>query len=181
MTKDGFVGFLMVNHNGKNCAKNGFEIASSPLHFVPRLLAMTKEGFKRLTLLLSLRGATRACLPAGRPREGSDEAISDSLILKQTMISRNYYVYILTNKNHRVLYVGVTNNLARRILEHKHKLNQGFTSKYNVNRLVYFETGEDIGGAIAREKQIKGGSRLDKIKLINSENPEWQDLSEEWL
>lgn len=97
------------------------------------------------------------------------------------MYSKIYFVYILTNHNNKVLYTGVTNDLERRLCEHKNKLTKGFTSKYNVNKLVYFEETDDIGEAIEREKQIKGGSRQDKINLINSENANWQDLSEDWL
>jgi putative endonuclease len=86
-------------------------------------------------------------------------------------------VYILTNYNHRVLYVGVTNNLIRRVYEHKNHLDSSsFTSKYDVNRLVYYEFFEDITPAIAREKQIKSGSRKKKLDLINSFNPEWKDM-----
>ena len=76
-----------------------------------------------------------------------------------------------------VLYTGVTNNLERRILEHKSKTSSSFTKRYNVDQLVYFECGDDINAAIAREKQIKAGSRQDKIELIDSMNPEWKDLS----
>jgi putative endonuclease len=86
------------------------------------------------------------------------------------------YVYIMTNKNHTVLYVGVTNNLKRRITEHKEKLNpKSFTGRYNINKLVYFEGFQEIGEAIFREKQLKGGSRQKKIDLINSIK-EWIDL-----
>jgi len=91
---------------------------------------------------------------------------------------KQYYVYILTNKS-RTLYVGVTNNLTRRIYEHKNKLVSGFTSKYNLTRLVYFEETTDIKEAIAREKQIKGWLRKKKIALIESINSGWNDLSEE--
>ena len=94
------------------------------------------------------------------------------------MKDRQYCVYILTNTRHTVLYTGVTNNLQRHILEHKNKTGSIFTQKYNVNKLVYYEIGDDINVAIAREKQIKGGSRQKKIDLINSLNPEWKDLSE---
>ena len=89
-----------------------------------------------------------------------------------------YYVYILTNNKKTVLYTGVTNNLERRIYEHKHKLIKGFTEKYNVDRLVYFETTSDVQSAITREKQIKNLLRSKKEELINSVNPQWQDLSE---
>jgi len=91
-------------------------------------------------------------------------------------MDRNYYVYILTNKNHTVLYTGVTNDLKRRVYEHKEKMADGFTKKYNVNKLVYFESGSDIKEAIVREKQIKAGSRQKKIDLIDSFNREWRDL-----
>ena len=87
-----------------------------------------------------------------------------------------YYVYIMTNKS-RTLYTGVTNNLERRVYEHKQKLIPGFTTKYNISRLVFFEATEDIRAAIEREKQIKGWLRSKKIALIESVNPQWEDLS----
>jgi putative endonuclease len=87
-----------------------------------------------------------------------------------------YYVYILTNKNNTVLYTGVTNDLARRCYEHKNKLVKGFTEKYNVDKLVYYETINFIDLAIHREKQIKGYSRIKKEALIAKLNPEWQEL-----
>ena len=87
-----------------------------------------------------------------------------------------YYTYILTNINHTVIYTGVSNDLVRRIFEHKKKLIKGFTEKYNVDKLIYFEKFEHIGLAIKREKQIKGYSRAKKIVLINNLNPEWRDL-----
>jgi len=96
------------------------------------------------------------------------------------IMSKEYYVYIMTNKS-RTLYTGVTNNLMRRIYEHKNKLIPGFTSKYNIQFLVYYEAGSDIHAAIAREKQIKGWLRVKKIALIDSMNPQWKDLSEEWI
>ncbi|KTD61087.1 GIY-YIG nuclease family protein [Legionella spiritensis] len=86
------------------------------------------------------------------------------------------YVYLLTNKNNNVLYTGITNDLIRRIHEHKNKLVAGFTKKYNVDRLIYYEVCGDIVGAIEREKQIKGWSRKKKHVLINTLNPEWNDL-----
>ena len=91
-----------------------------------------------------------------------------------------YYVYFLTNWNHRVLYTGVTNNLQRRVYEHQHELADGFTKKYHVHKLVYFETTTDVRAAIEREKQIKGWSREAKNKLISEANPNWNDLSENW-
>ena len=86
------------------------------------------------------------------------------------------YVYILTNVTNRVLYTGVTSNLISRVYAHKQKLVKGFSAKYNLNRLVYFETHEDINEAIKREKLIKGGSREKKLKLIESINPDFEDL-----
>lgn len=92
-----------------------------------------------------------------------------------------YFVYILTNKNNTVLYIGVTNNLVRRISEHKQKLVKGFTEKYNVNKLIYYEIFYDPENAITREKQLKAGSRKKKIELIKKLNPLWQDLFENLL
>ncbi len=91
-----------------------------------------------------------------------------------------YYVYILSNP-YRTLYIGVTNNLKRRIYEHKHKIVEGFTQKHDITRLVYFEQTTDIRSAIHREKQLKGWLRAKKITLIESVNPNWQDLSESWF
>ena len=92
-----------------------------------------------------------------------------------------YYVYILSNWNNKVLYIGVTNNLQRRIYEHKNKLIKGFTAKYNVDKLVYFEEYNEPKYAIAREKQLKGWKREKKNFLIEKVNFEWKDLSEEWV
>ncbi len=92
------------------------------------------------------------------------------------IMDKYYYVYIVTNKWNKVLYTGVTNNLIRRVQEHKQKIQRGFTSRYNVDKLVYYEVAESIESAIIREKQIKGGSRKDKIELVNFKNPEWRDL-----
>jgi len=92
------------------------------------------------------------------------------------MDDRLYCVYIMTNARHTVLYTGVTNDLKRRVWEHKEKVVEGFTKKYNVCYLVYYEVAEDVMSAISREKQIKAGSRQKKIGLINSMNSEWRDL-----
>ena len=92
----------------------------------------------------------------------------------------NYCVYILTNKSNRVMYIGVTNNLERRIYEHKQELVEGFTKRYHVNKLVYFETTTDVRSAIEREKQLKGWRRARKNELVETLNPEWLDLSEDW-
>ncbi len=95
------------------------------------------------------------------------------------MLDRNYYVYILSNKK-RVLYIGVTNDLEKRIWQHKQHLIPGFTQRYNVDRLVYFEHTNSIEGAIGREKQLKGWLRAKKIALIESVNPDWDELSMQW-
>lgn len=89
-----------------------------------------------------------------------------------------YYTYILFNRKNGTLYTGVTSNIQRRMLEHKNKCHIGFTSKYNIHKLGYYEVFTDVRYAIAREKQIKAGSRQDKLKLIEKINPNWQDLSE---
>ncbi|MDD2823335.1 MAG: GIY-YIG nuclease family protein [Candidatus Daviesbacteria bacterium] len=89
---------------------------------------------------------------------------------------RSFFVYILTNKSNNVLYTGVTNNIQRRIHEHKIKLIPSFTHKYNLNKLVYYEEFTDVNDAISAEKRIKGWLRIKKIKLIESKNPNWDDL-----
>jgi len=91
-----------------------------------------------------------------------------------------YYIYILASQKNGTLYIGVTNDLERRVLEHKQKINEGFTSKYDVNRLVYFESFQYINDAILREKRLKKWNRHWKINLIEEENFEWNDLSEDW-
>ena len=89
-----------------------------------------------------------------------------------------YFVYILTNAWNTVLYTGVTSDLKARVYHHREKLLPGFTNRYNVSKLVYYEAGYDAAGAITREKQIKAGSRQKKIELVNRMNPEWRDLYE---
>lgn len=92
---------------------------------------------------------------------------------------RDFYVYVMSNRTH-VLYIGVTNDLQRRVLEHQTRAVPGFTSRYHLNRLVYFEHYDDAVTAIAREKQLKGWRRNRKIALVESLNPKWSDLSREW-
>ncbi|MFO8052929.1 MAG: GIY-YIG nuclease family protein [Candidatus Omnitrophota bacterium] len=92
------------------------------------------------------------------------------------MQNRSAYTYILTNKRNTVLYTGVTSDLVKRVYEHKQKLVEGFTKKYNIDKLVYYDMLEDIENAIIREKQIKGWIRKKKIELIDSVNPDWKDL-----
>jgi putative endonuclease len=95
------------------------------------------------------------------------------------VFTNNYFVYLLTNWNKRVIYVGMTNDLCRRIYEHKNKLITGFTSKYNLCKLIYFEQTNDVNAAIAREKEIKNWRREKKDRLVEKTNPEWNDLSED--
>jgi putative endonuclease len=97
---------------------------------------------------------------------------------KELTGTRQFYVYIMTNKRNTVLYTGVTNNIRKRVCEHRQKLVEGFTKKYNLVKLVYYESFGDPDSAIKREKQIKVGSRKKKEDLINSVNEEWQDLYE---
>ena len=97
------------------------------------------------------------------------------------MMDHNYYVYILTNWNDTVMYIGVTNDLERRLYEHKHALVDGFTKKYNVNKLVYYERGTNVYAALEREKEIKKWRREKKNSLVMTMNPEWRDLSLEWF
>ena len=115
--------------------------------------------------ILSLRGAV------------GDEAISGTI----GVVNKQYYFYIMTNRRNTVLYVGVTNDLIKRVYEHKAKLVDGFTRKYNIVKLVYYEVFEDIENAILREKQIKAGSRAKKMLLVDSMNADWNDLYDELL
>ena len=93
------------------------------------------------------------------------------------MLPNIYYVYILTNKNNNVMYVGITNNLQRRVYEHKHSLVDGFTKKYQVHKLVYYESCGDVINAIAREKEIKGWTRKRKNALVENKNPNWEEIT----
>lgn len=95
------------------------------------------------------------------------------------MLNKNYYIYILTNWNNRVMYIGVTNDLKRRLYEHKNKIYPGFTNKYNLNKIVYYELFFDINDAIRREKELKKWRREKKNNLIELINPNWNDLSQE--
>ena len=112
--------------------------------------------------------------PVISAKEGTREVIRGESM-------NNYYVYILASKRNGTLYVGITNDLERRVYGHKHGLVPGFTSKYGVTKLVYFEHTEMVDAAIAREKQLKNWHRQWKIELIEKTNAEWRDLSEDWL
>jgi putative endonuclease len=94
-------------------------------------------------------------------------------------MAKTYYIYLLSNTS-KMIYIGVTNNLERRVFEHKSKQREGFTKKYNLHQLVYYEETDDIGRALEREKQLKGWKRQKKVALIESKNPKWKDLSEGW-
>ncbi len=94
-------------------------------------------------------------------------------------MKKTYYVYILSNYS-KMLYIGVTNDLERRVYEHKKKLKEGYTKKYNLYMLVYYEDTDDIGRAIEREKQLKGWRRSKKVALIESVNPKWIDMAKGW-
>ena len=97
------------------------------------------------------------------------------------MNKKQYYVYFMMNHTNTVIYTGITSDLVKRVFEHKNKMTKGFTSKYNVSKLVYFEIFDDPQSAIAREKQIKGGSRRKKLELIAKNNPNFEDLYPEIL
>jgi putative endonuclease len=94
---------------------------------------------------------------------------------------KNNFVYFMTNKNNKVIYIGVTSNIIERVYQHKTKAYKGFTSKYNCEKLVYFEEFNNINQAINREKQLKAGNRNNKVKLIEGINPQWNDLSSGWI
>ena len=123
-------------------------------------------------------GCCRRAAEAPCPRE-----VIQSEREARSVESRSRYAhilqYIMTNRS-RTLYTGVTNNLVRRVYEHKHKLGPGFTSRYNMNRLVHYESTVSIKAAIQREKEIKGWSRAKKIALVSTHNPFWDDLSAGW-
>lgn len=108
--------------------------------------------------------------PRCHPREGGDPTNGTA--------SMNYYVYIVCSQKNGTLYIGVTNDITRRIYEHKNKMVSGFTEKYGIDKLVYMETYTDIKEAIQREKRLKKWNRAWKIRLIKETNPEWKDLSE---
>ena len=95
-------------------------------------------------------------------------------------MAKQGFVYILTNKNHTVLYIGVTSNLEQRVWQHRQKLVKGFTQKYNCKKLIWYQQAAEIGSAIAREKQLKSWSRKKKVALIDELNPKWKDLSLDW-
>lgn len=92
-----------------------------------------------------------------------------------------FYVYILASQRNGTLYIGLTNDIERRIAEHKNKIYQGFTAKYNVNMLIYFEEHDTYDEAVTREKQLKKWKRIWKLNLIGKENPDWKDLSADWF
>ena len=96
-----------------------------------------------------------------------------------TVAQRRYFVYILSSRTKR-LYIGVTNDLERRVAQHKRREVEGFTSRYNIDQLVFYEETDDVRAAIEREKQLKGWVRARKMQLVLDTNPEWKDLAEDW-
>jgi putative endonuclease len=111
--------------------------------------------------------------------EGGGLVVPAKARLHRTM--NQYYVYILASRRNGTLYIGFTNDLQRRLYEHKHGLVEGFTKKYSVHTLVYYEDTTDVTAAIAREKQLKKWNRAWKLQLIESVNPEWKDLAADWF
>ncbi len=116
-----------------------------------------------------------------RPRLHEDKLRRESISQSTNKMERDYFTYILSNKPYGTLYIGVTNDLLGRVYQHKKKLVKGFTKKYSVNRLVYYESCGDINAAIQREKRLKKWNRQWKIRLIEDFNPEWKDLYPELL
>ena len=130
---------------------------------------------------MSLRGAQRRSnLCVGTMgKVGGDCFASARNDMGKWEMDKQYYVYIMTNVGNTTLYTGVTSDLRKRVYEHKEKLVEGFTKRYSITKLVYYEICSDIESAILREKQIKAGSREKKIKLVNSVNSEWRNLYDE--
>jgi putative endonuclease len=132
--------------------------------------------------------ASETSLPCHREAgpAGRGDPVSSGLLRRYPprngrFVRGRYHVYIVTNRRNGTLYTGVTNDLRRRIWEHRTKALPGFTAQYGLNRLVYFEEYRDVLAAIDREKQIKAGSRAKKLELIERENPNWNDLAAEWF
>jgi len=120
--------------------------------------------------------------PSASPPKTSLRGACDEAILYNIPVSdRHFYVYIMTNWKNTVLYIGVTNDLIRRVYEHKEKLVEGFTKRYNLTKLVYYEVAENAEAAILREKQLKAGPRQKKVELIEKLNKMWLDLYPELL
>ena len=115
------------------------------------------------------------------PRHGDLLAAEGSVVMTRgrRVTNRHYYVYMMTNKHNTVLYTGVTNDLKKRAWQHREKLVEGFTKRYNVTKLVYYQVFDDVRAAIAREKQLKKWNRAWKVQLIEKTNPEWRDLYDE--
>ena len=148
-------------------------------------LRFVVRGELRCFAALSMTQRAHPSVPSGQV--GCPEDDSASRLLSATMavwcrniVKKTYHVYIMSNVS-KMLYTGVTNDLEHRVFQHKTKEVDGFTKKYNIHRLVYFEAFGEIREAIAREKQIKGWLRAKKVALIESVNPEWRDLAPEWM
>ena len=135
--------------------------------------------FPRCFAPLSMTVAVKPLYCHPERSEGSRPALHPLGSQRYNILMRQYFVYIMTNAS-KTLYIGVTNDLMRRVTEHKNGQVKGFTSKYHITKLVYYEQGDNIETAISREKQLKGWLRSRKIALIESVNPQWRDLSEDW-
>ncbi len=134
------------------------------------------QSIRKTKQRVNLHSNSHSPLRLGRPYESRN--LQKAITLNN--INSQYYIYILTNNKNRTLYIGVTNNIERRVYEHKTKLNDGFTKKYGLDKLIYLEAFFNINDAIKREKNIKKWKRQWKIELIEKENPNWNDLSKGW-
>lgn len=123
----------------------------------------------------------RTCQENGKFLFFNNSVIPECFYRESRLRMKQYFVYILASKRNGTLYIGVTSNLEKRIFEHKNKLIKGFTEKYNLKILVYYEITNDINSAIRREKQLKKWNRKWKLELIEKSNPKWTDLSEGWI
>ena len=143
---------------------------------------VTTGCFAPLSMTVAGKADARCFAPLSMTRGPlcHPERSEGSLSVTERQVRRHYYVYIMTNKS-GTLYTGMTNDLRRRVSQHKGHLVPGFTSRYNITRLVWYDMTRDVRTAIAREKQIKGWLRRKKIALIEEENPEWRDLTDDWV
>jgi putative endonuclease len=132
----------------------------------------------------ALRSLVFGCLFSGLLRGTRDDIeknfVRNGSFIPLTNMKKRYYIYMLSNTS-KMIYTGMTGDLERRVYEHKNKLVDGFTKKYNLHTLVYYDWTDDVGYAIKREKQIKKWSRIKRVKLIESMNPKWEDLAKDWF
>ena len=160
---------------------DGFECIVISTNAVPKAASEEKscKGNRKISLPMLFIGIEMT--------EGKNRIETTRLLFvipnveRNLMRDHNYFVYILTNWNNKVMYIGMTNDLERRLYEHKNKLVEGFTKRYNIHKLVYYEHTTDVYEAIAREKEIKKWRREKKNRLVETMNPEWNDLSCGWF